>query len=138
MEPHIAPVTKLSPSSGSEEPAEPNVRERGRGRGRGRSKRKAASQKKKEPDDIVQIQAMLGKKCSCKPCCRDVFRSRDGVQKVLKFRSEWKALHKLDQDEVVPRFELASMLLSRDALLILSFLEPALAASTFLLRGLRN
>lgn len=106
MEPAIPAVNELS--SSSSEPVEAaGSSGRGRGRGRGRSsKRRRQSTPKAQPaiDDAARVQSMLSKTCRSKgtSSCRDHFRTKNGVREVIKFREQWKGLHKVDQDEVAP------------------------------------
>ncbi|CAK9052510.1 unnamed protein product [Durusdinium trenchii] len=107
MEPAIPAVNELS--SSSSEPVEAaGSSGRGRGRGRGRSsKRRRQSTPKAQPaiDDAARVQSMLSKTCRSKgtSSCRDHFRTKNGVREVIKFREQWKGLHKVDQDEAFER-----------------------------------
>lgn len=102
-EPQIAPVTTLS-SSSSEDPAP--LPEPKRGKKRKHPNRSNDRRKKPAIDDVVGIQAVLCKASACKSNCKEQFRGKLGQENLLQFRSEWKQLHKVDQDEVVPALSL--------------------------------
>jgi len=95
------PVTELSSESSSDgyvhdEHPQPQLARVGK-------KRKRQQVKWKQADDAVGVQVLLSKNCLRKPdSCRNQFRSKSGVAALVAFKREWKGLHKLDQDELVP------------------------------------
>ena len=93
-EPQIAAVTFLSDSSSEAVKPEPK-------KGKGRKRKRVVSKKQPPIDDVARVQNMLAKKTKCKANCKDEFRSKGGQRELLQFRSEWRQLHKTDQDEVV-------------------------------------
>ena len=67
-------------------------------------RRKRVRKKRPQVNDLVQIQVMLSKiSAKCKSGCRDHFRRKEALQRLVSFRKEWAELHKLDQDNVVPQ-----------------------------------
>lgn len=69
------------------------------------SKRRAGKQKAGPPtlaiNDVGRIRAMLGNpKCHCKNQCLSQFVGAKEFEELKKFRDEWSALHKTDQDIV--------------------------------------
>lgn len=53
--------------------------------------------------DEQRVRAMLGKPgCHCKQRCLAQFTDRASFAELMSFRSQWAALHKLDQDTEVP------------------------------------
>ena len=111
MEPRIAPVTELSGSSDSDTEWLPQQEKAQSGRSRRHRRRSKLCKEKKRPkvNEIAQVQAMLSKEC--KRGCRDFFRSKSGIESLLKFRNDWVSLHKTDQDTVVLWFGFQTFLL---------------------------
>ena len=67
---------------------------------RSRRVRKDRKPRKKmlKVNDSVHVQCTLSK--GCKRGCRESFRSREGLKKLVEFRNQWAGLHKTDQDAV--------------------------------------
>lgn len=55
-------------------------------------------------DDQQYLKSCLAKRCKCsKQNCFEPFVEETKFSELLTFRQEWCALHKLDQDNLVPR-----------------------------------
>ena len=54
--------------------------------------------KRLKVNDSVHVQCTLSK--GCIRGCRESFRSKEGLKKLVEFRNQWAALHKTDQDAV--------------------------------------
>lgn len=96
-------VDRLSESGSSHEPdgAKPQC-ERQRLNQRSKQKRVLPDQ---SGVDETGLRAMLGKpKCGCKRRCLSQFTDDTIFTQLVSFRSEWGALHKLDQDTEDARF----------------------------------
>ena len=76
-----------------------------------KKKRKRSQRKKREPlDSETAVRCILGKPCKCQLRCMTVFGKQQMFEKLCEFRGEWVSLHKLDQDQVVPQWNLVFVL----------------------------
>lgn len=75
------------------------------GRKRKRSRKIVAAERHAELSSEDSLRRMLQTyRCPCaRRNCVAVFPSAHRFQELLSFRQEWASLHKLDQDQVVPR-----------------------------------
>lgn len=90
-EPQIAPVEDVTASSSDDLPQVPAPR----------VKRKGGAPKARRPaEDVVSVEKMLCKSSSCKRNCKEQFRGNTARGELLRFRTQWRELHKTDQDEV--------------------------------------
>ena len=66
------------------------------------NKEKRGQKRKRLPlDDQVGLRATLGKRCLCvKWNCFEKFTRDSDFEELLRFRGDWCAMHKLDQDRM--------------------------------------
>ena len=72
----------------------------------GGRKRKIRKCRVKRPDktDALNVRRVLAIPChnKCRRGCKQHFQGRAEFEELLKFRREFEAYHKLDQDQIVP------------------------------------
>ena len=96
----MEPITELSEES-SDHSCE--WKELGKARKRKRAKRDGPTPGQRLVSE-VHCKALLGRRCKgCKRHCMSAWLSKGKFQDVMRFRVQWAATHKLDQDKIVAK-----------------------------------
>lgn len=83
--------------SDSEEGPQPRKRKK-------KVKRQSREEKQTLVSNEAELRSLLGKPCKCRAAnCLQAFTEQPLFRQLQTFRSEWGALHKLDQDQVAAR-----------------------------------
>ena len=96
----MAPVTDLTDDSSNHSW---DYKDCGMSRKRKRKKRDGPTPSQRLVSDS-HCKALLGRHCkSCRRHCLSAWLSKGKFQEVLRFRVQWAATHKLDQDKIVAK-----------------------------------
>ena len=80
-------------------------------------RRPTLEQRRAKCTNVQALELLVQKPCykRCRKSCHKQFQCRENFEQLVKFRKDWSMVHKVDQDETVPRHFSENLVVKRGA-----------------------